>query len=647
MYAFLLVSLKTVNQLLTAGIAITAFSLLLHALTFNLRDRVARSFAIILACVVIGFAGDAIASTVTSAHDLEYWLRLQWIGITFLPPAYLHFSDALLATTGQPSRGRRRFAIRLTYLISLGFLITIPFALLVGPLVLDVKQAPHLQRTPLTWVFTGYYVACIVLSWIILWRAYQRTVTSTSRRRMRYLMAGALAPALGSYPYLLLGSGTAATHPLLFWLIATISNTLVFGLIVVMAYAVSFFGVSWPDRVVKRRLFKWLMRGPFTASIVLTITTLVRRAGERYGLPYSAAVPILMVATLLVMEYLITLAAPIWERWLFHGGDRVKMQLLQTLEERLLTTTDLRQFLESVLAAVCDRLQVSNAFVVALGPQGVDIMVTIGGEFLKNDDLSDGFLEVITQNGSGKGLFSWGNYWLMPLYSQRDGNKDLLGLLGIVHRTDQRFDEEQQEALMILARRAAMALEDRAKQQQVFTSLEALTPQMDMIQRLRAAARYDGTSVLTMPDVPLEQRNLSRWVKDALTHYWGGPKLTESPLIRLQIVQHALSEHEDNPANALRAILRQAIEQVRPEGERRFTGEWILYNILEMKFMEGRKVREIALRLAMSDADFYRKQRVAIEAVANAILEMEKKAREERSFETDVNEQKVLANGTK
>jgi hypothetical protein len=54
-----------------------------------------------------------------------------------------------------------------------------------------------------------------------------------------------------------------------------------------------------------------------------------------------------------------------------------------------------------------------------------------------------------------------------------------------------------------------------------------------------------------------------------------------------------------------------------------------LYNILEMKFMEGRKVREIALRLAMSEADLYRKQRVAIEAVASAILEMEDKAREE------------------
>jgi hypothetical protein len=51
-----------------------------------------------------------------------------------------------------------------------------------------------------------------------------------------------------------------------------------------------------------------------------------------------------------------------------------------------------------------------------------------------------------------------------------------------------------------------------------------------------------------------------------------------------------------------------------------------LYNILEMKFMEGRKVREVALRLAMSEADLYRKQKVAIEAVANAIMEMENQA---------------------
>ncbi len=131
----------------------------------------------------------------------------------------------------------------------------------------------------------------------------------------------------------------------------------------------------------------------------------------------------------------------------------------------------------------------------------------------------------------------------------------------------------------------------------------------------------------------LEYKDLSRWVKDALSHYWGGPKLTQSPLLGLRIVQDAMTAHEGNPANAMRAILNQAIEQTRPEGERRFTGEWILYNILEMKFLEGRKVREIAMRLAMSEADLYRKQRVAVEAVAAAIVEMEQKAREAENLE--------------
>jgi hypothetical protein len=115
-------------------------------------------------------------------------------------------------------------------------------------------------------------------------------------------------------------------------------------------------------------------------------------------------------------------------------------------------------------------------------------------------------------------------------------------------------------------------------------------------------------------------------VRDALGHYWGGPRLTSSPLLSLNVVRQAIMEHDGSPVNALRAILKRAIERTRPEGERRFTGEWMLYNILEMKFLEGRKVRDVALRLAMSEADLYRKQRVAIEAVALAISDMEREA---------------------
>ena len=48
-----------------------------------------------------------------------------------------------------------------------------------------------------------------------------------------------------------------------------------------------------------------------------------------------------------------------------------------------------------------------------------------------------------------------------------------------------------------------------------------------------------------------------------------------------------------------------------------------------MKFVEGRKVREVATRLAMSEADLYRKQRVAIEEVARIVLEMERQTQEQ------------------
>ena len=618
--------MKFLNQLITAGIAITAFSLLLYASTFNLRDRVARTFALILICVVIVFVGDAISSVVNSDRMLQIWLQSEWIGITFLPACYFHFSDALLATTGRHSYGGQKWIVRFLYLISLGFLATLPFNLLVGPLVPNASPAPHLQRTWLTWVFAIYFAATMVWSWLNFRRAYQRTVTPTSRRRMRYLVSGALAPVLGSYPFLLFGSVLATDHPLLFWMIALVNNIFVSALLVIMAYSVAFFGVSWPDRVVKRRLFKWLMRGPVTASAVLAITTLVRRSGEYFGFEYSAAVPIVMVVSLLLFEYAITLAAPLWERWSFTGGDKSNLMLLQALNERLLTTGDLRQFLEAVLAAVCDRIQASKAFLFALEAGDLEMMVNIG-DIPPITEVSASLNHVVEQNGNGSGFFTWNNFWLVPLHSQSTEEGTLLGLLGITKTTEDELGEEQREAVLLLAERAATALEDHVQQQEIFTSIENLSPQIDMIQRLRAASRYDGTNVLTAPEIPLEPSNLSRWVKEALTHYWGGPRLTDSPLLGLKVVQETLKDHQDNPANALRAILKQAVEQVRPEGERRFTGEWILYNILEMKFMEGKKVREIAMRLSMSEADLYRKQRVAVEAVANAIQDMEQKAR--------------------
>jgi len=91
-----LAGIQALNQILTAGIAITAFSLLLYALSFNLRDRVARSFAIILLCIVVIFSAEALQDKTLPSTWTDLLLRLQWFGLVFLPAAYLHLSDALL-----------------------------------------------------------------------------------------------------------------------------------------------------------------------------------------------------------------------------------------------------------------------------------------------------------------------------------------------------------------------------------------------------------------------------------------------------------------------------------------------------------------------------------------------------------------------
>jgi hypothetical protein len=614
---------KTITDILAAGIAITGFSLLLFAIKFNIRERVVRSFMLILSSVVIVFTAEAFSGTSSLAWQIDLLMRFQWVGIVILPAAYLHLSDALLETTGRPSKWKRRWAVRFAYVVSICFLILIPTNLLVNKIVMTSGPAPHLQPTIWTTLFSIYYLVTMVLTWINFFRSYRRAATVTSKRRMAYLLVGALAPALGSYPFLLYGSQLVVNHPLAFWIVASVSDVFVGLLLVFMAYSVSFFGVSWPDRVIKSRLFRWLLRGPVTAILALGLTTIVRRAGEGFGLLYTGWVPLTMVGTVLLMEYLITIIGPSAQRWLFYSNDQEDLELLQMVEDRLLTRSDLRQFLEMVLAAVCDHLQAKGAYIVALDSNQLELVVKIGLVHDSNLEPAGELFQFSKNENAHEGFSRLGQEYVLGL---RDGRfseeKELLGLLVVNGNIDDALIKDQQLAIDVLVSRAGLALRDRLSQEQIFQSLESLTPQVEMIQQLRAAGRYNRNGILT-GDYELVHQNMSNWVKDALDHYWGGPKLTDSPLIQLQIVQNGLPAHEGNPSNALRTVLKSSIDRLKPEGERKYVSEWMLYNLLAMKYLEGKKVKEIARKLAISEADLYRKQRIAIQNAAKIILDME------------------------
>ncbi len=152
-------------------------------------------------------------------------------------------------------------------------------------------------------------------------------------------------------------------------------------------------------------------------------------------------------------------------------------------------------------------------------------------------------------------------------------------------------------------------------------------PDIERIQKRRQLMRYVTSLPRALDESPVNDPAFGRWVKDALSHYWGGPKLTRSPLLNLTIVARAREQCGGDPVRALRAVLQQAIEALRPLGQQRMTAiEWTLYNILDLKFRQGYRMSDIANRLAISESDLYRKQRAAIGEVARMLVHMEQQA---------------------
>jgi len=288
--------------------------------------------------------------------------------------------------------------------------------------------------------------------------------------------------------------------------------------------------------------------------------------------------------------------------------------------------------LENVLAAICDLLRVRSGFITVID-RGVPHLEVVCGS-LQVDLASD--LPEAAWNGdlghadSDRGivrhgeLFVWDGFWLMPLYAQGETG-DVLGVVGISAReSEPTLSREEQAGLDVHLNQAAIALVDRRIQQGVFAALERIIPEIEDIQRRRSMVHYTGEEALLSLRV-IDDDEFRQWVWDALSHYWGGPNLTSSPLLNLSVVERMAQQYQGNMMQGLRAVLKEAIERLRPDGQREMTTpEWILYNILELKFLQGRKVRDIARRLAMSESDLYRKQRVAIENVAGILADMEK-----------------------
>jgi len=619
------------NLIFSSVNAIVAFSLLVYVLSHNFRSPVARAFCALMAFIAIVYIVDVSLVEVHNPQAASMWLRFQWLGIAFVPAAYFHFSDALLRTTGSGSRARG-IGVAVAYLLSLfAFVLTVSTDLVVDGIA-QKDHFFHLLPGPTFGIFAGYYVLSSMIGWLNIRLARARCLTSTSRRRMSYLMLAFVAPAAGAFPYLLVPATGHYLSATLVSVLTLLGNAVTALMAVVIGYIVAYQGVLLPDRVVKHRLLHYLFRGPLVGILVVVLMLAIPRVEHIWGLPRDTVLIVAVAGSVIILQVLVNVAKPAIDR-LIYRKDRKEVAWIQTLDQRLLTTTDLEQLLENTLIALCELLRVPSGFVVTMEDSKLALRAFCGRreaatQFLAGASPTN-LLAALSKSRkdefiSGEDLIPADGHWLLPLRS-RDDNATL-GILG-VRAPGSRLEvgEEDLEAVYGLVRRAELALADMRLQQQVFAVLQGLDTELYQIQEWRSRGRYAGEHTIQGMEMnPIRSPGFVQVVKDALGHLWGGPKLSQSPLLRMSIVQDGLEEHDSVPTKAVRSVLQEAIERQKPDSQRSMTAsEWMVYNILDLKFVERLRSREIAQRLAMSESDFYRKQRTAIEQVAQTLVQME------------------------
>ena len=631
--------LNFVNVLVSSALVILTFALLAYTLTYNFRNPVARRFALLLACLMVVFASDVALDSVASAASANRWLRLQWLGIATAPAAAYLFSLSVLATTNYRLRWRRWLGLAAGLLSAASALDALFGSAIVGQVFFQ-RPLSYLEGGPLFWPFAFYYGLTSGLAWANISKARQRCLTASTRTRMAYLQTGFVAPAIAVFPYLI-------AFALLFgpresgWLVLLVSilgNLAVGFLLLMMSYTVAYFGVVTPDRVVRYRLLRFFMRGPVVAILVILAIQTTPSLERWLGLPRNVILFSVLTGVIVLSQLLLSITKSAVDR-LIYREDREEVVWLRELDRRMLATTDLRQLLENNLAALCELLRAPSAFAAAVVGPDLILEATLGGETERNQilaiqDWSDALGQTLRSapQETRLPLFHRG-YWLWPLTEAAgtENSQHIIGLLGAqAHTQTPLLNGSEVQAVETILGRTAQALTDRKLQQSMLANLRYIIPDLERIQQLRGKVPYATADsareplLMLLDPSPIHSPEFEAWVKDALSHYWGGPKLTQSPLIRLRVVGETIQQAGDDPSRALRLVIGQALERLRPEGKQNFTApEWLLYNILELRFVQGRKIREIADRLAISESDLYRKQRVAIGQLARILSDME------------------------
>lgn len=614
--------LQQLTRLVSNVTLVVTFSLWAYLTIRWWRGAVARALTIMLFGVFTAVAADVLTQIANDLIILEILLRWSWISIILVPTSMFHMvvSLAIQLQIVKP----RMWVVWLNYAIGMLFVGLVVATNLVVATPIRSGSVPALTPQSLFSVVAVFAFGVVTLAWILLWRVRAQVLTPNLRRRMTYMVASWYGPLLLSFPILSLLPTAYLLPESISLSLGIVAAPIAAVLTMVTVYSATFVGSPQPDRIVKHDFLRWWLYGPFVGvSIILFLQVVPVFAAISYLPTEIWAVFGIMMMTV-VMPILVNQIRPYIDN-LIYANDHEDIDYLRTLPRTAFTQADLRRFLENSLTVMCGAAQSDSAFVAAPDDVGVYAVKMIVGGRRRIRQLFDEIpLEVLLtrlQTHHGMQPLVLNDYGIAVL---RDPDGQIVGVLGL-YQYERIGSPDVQQLVATLTRQVEHALAMVTMQQRLINNLRTMAPEMSSLQQMSSRIEQATPDALyALEDDVAMLPEFTQLVRDALTHYWGGPKLSDSPLLGLKSVKRVRDTQGGSPTKALQLVLRQAIDNIRPDANlATVAGESILYNILEMRFLHGRKIRDTADRLAMSESDLYRKQRIAVDEVARQLTMME------------------------
>jgi GAF domain-containing protein len=432
----------------------------------------------------------------------------------------------------------------------------------------------------------------------------------------------------------LLGSAGAAYLTLSIWQslpIPTLPGELSLGAgVSLLGYAVARYDALIEGRIMRPDFLYSLFSTAVVTTFFLVFTSALYL---HYHLPFAI---IILVTVLAIISHSLYDGIRSFLDRLFYGRRYQALRAnLRVLAEEAGTYRELPDQLQAILVALCRSLGTSKGLIAIKEGESLRVEAALPLK-LRGRTLKPLPFEEITPLTPQMADELLGMALLVPLH--RGGEE--IGALLLGEKATGAYSPEELDMLDDLSLQMGAIIQERRLQEENIQEIEALVSEFrdrerELQRRLEALLAQRGPSEVLEG---ITEREFVALVEDGLRRLFDYSYLGEHKLAHLSMVEGQLQPGEApithlDRGKALKEALLQALDKLRPPGSQPDppTLEWYPFLVLHDAYLLGEPNREIMSRLYISEGTFNRTRRRAIRALAKALIEMERGARQEIS----------------